>query len=263
MISEAIWEDKKWTKGSSRTEIKKFIVQNYDVDEEKLKENLSVNLNKMLDTDSKIGHPCLKKHEHNYKLTPQWRKAWKKKAGIRPQKRKKKKKDPDAPKNPRNSYLWYLQDVRESLKEKYPEKDHREITTLVAEEWKNLDKKKKKKYENKALEDKARYEKELKDYKKKKRMETSEESSSDSRPVKSKKKKRRDSSDSESGKSDRKKRRKKVSASSSESSVSKDEKKKKSDDKTKRRTQEDSSESGSKGDSKKPDKKEDDKPKVK
>jgi hypothetical protein len=233
MISEAIWEDKKWTKGSSRTDIRKFILKTYDVDEEKLKENLTNSLNKMLETDSKTGYPCLKKQENNYKLTAQWRKAWKKKAGIRRQKRK----DPDAPKNPRNSYLWYFQDVRENFKEKYPEKDHREITTLVAEEWKNLGKKKKKKYEEMALQDKERYERELKAYKKKKESEkeTSDESS-DSKP--SKKKKRRYSSDSESGKSDRKKRRKKGS-SSSESSGSKEKKKKSSDDKVKRRLKED------------------------
>jgi len=259
MITEAIWEDKKWTKGSSRSDIRKFITQNYDVDEEKLKENMSVNLNRMLDVDSKTGHSCLKKVEDlgNYKLTPEWRKEWKKRAGIRPQKRRKKK-DKDAPKHPRNSYLWYLQDVRESLKEKYPDKDHREITIMVADDWKHLPAKKKKKYEDKAAEDKERYEQEKEVYEKKKKREsrrdTSEESSSDSR---SKSKKKRRKYDSESDKSGGTKNKRKKKASDSESSGEK-----KKNDKNKRRKEDDSSE-GSKGE-KKPDtslKKEDEKKK--
>jgi len=234
MITEAIWEDKKWTKGSSRSDIRKFIVQNYDVDEEKLKENMSSALNKMLQTDAKTGHPCLTKVDDlgTYKITPEWRKEWKKKAGIRPQKRKKKKKDKDEPKHPRNSYLWYLQDVRETFKEKHPNKDHREITVMVAEEWKKLPSKKKKKYEIQAEEDKERYKKEMKAYQRKKKRErrdTSEESSSESRSKsKSKTKKRRYDSDSES-KSDPKRRRK---GSDSDSS---DDKKKKRLKKKKRR----------------------------
>jgi hypothetical protein len=251
MITEAIWEDKKWTKGSSRTDIRKFITQNYDVDEDKIKENLSTNLSKMVDTDSKSGYPCLRKVENNYKLTPEWRKEWKKKAGIRPQRRMKKK-DKDAPKHPRNSYLWYLQDVRESLKEKYPDKDHREITIMVADEWKHLPPKKKKKYEDKALEDKERYEREMKAYKKRKKQkrETSDESSSESKS-KSKKKKRRIESESESGKSDtrtKSKRRKKDSDSDSSGSD-----KKKKNTKPRTRKADESSESGSKGGDKKPD----------
>jgi hypothetical protein len=242
MITEAIWEDKKWTKGSSRSDIRKFITQNYDVDEDKLKENMSINLSKMLDVDSKTGVSCLTKVEDlgNYKITPEWRKQWKKKAGIRPQRRKKKK-DKDAPKHPRNSYLWYLQEVRESVKERYPNKDHREITLLVAEEWKALPSKKKKKYEEKAKADKERYEKEKKDYEKKKKRErrdTSDESSSESRSrSKSKSKKRRYDSESESGKSDRSKNKRRKKGSDSESSGEKK--------KEPRRRKEDSS-SGSK-----------------
>jgi hypothetical protein len=250
MITEAIWEDKKWTKGSSRPDIRKFIVQNYDVDESKLKENMSVNLNKMLDVDSKTGHACLKKVEDNYKLNPDWRKEWKKHAGIRPQKRKKKK-DPDAPKHPRNSYLWYLTDVRETLKEKYPDKDHREITLMVADDWKHLPAKKKKKYENKAADDKERYEREKEKYerkKEKKRRDTSEESSSESRSKGKKKRRRYDSEDS-SAKSDRTKSKRRKKGSDSESSG----------EKKKRRKEDDSSEGEKKPDSSI--KKEDDKKK--
>lgn len=244
MITEAIWEDKKWTKGSSRTDIRKFIEQNYDVDEDKIKENLSTNLSKMLDIESKTGYACLRKVGDNYKLTPEWRKEWKKKAGIRPQRRKKKK-DKDAPKHPRNSYLWYLQDVRESLKEKYPDKDHREITLLVADEWKHLPPKKKKKYEIKADEDKERYKRENKAYKRKKRQrrDSSDESSSESRSKSKKKKRTRYESESESGKSDsrtRSKRRKKDSDSESSD-------KKKKDVKTRRKEE---SSSGSKSEKK-------------
>jgi hypothetical protein len=237
MITEAIYEDKKWTKGSSRIDIRKFIEMNYDVDEDKLKANLSSNLNKMLDVGSS-GYACLKKEDQNYKMTAEWRKQWKKNAGIRPQKRKKKKKEPGAPKNTRNSYLWYLQDVRENLKDKYPDKNHREITLLIADNWNHLPPKKKKKYEDKAAADKERYEREKKEWekkKKRKRRETSEESSSESRSKgSSKKKKRRYDSESESksggSKSGSKRSKKKTSDSES------------SGDKKKRRKEESSSE---------------------
>jgi len=47
MITEAIWEDKKWTKGSSRVDIRRFIDKNYEVDEKTLKSDLASTLQKM------------------------------------------------------------------------------------------------------------------------------------------------------------------------------------------------------------------------
>jgi hypothetical protein len=230
MITEAIWEEKKWTKGSSRHDIIRFIEKTYDVDEENLKSNLSSAISKMIDETS-AGYPCLiKSGEANYKLHPDWRKEWKRRNGIRPVPRKKHKKDKNAPKGPKNGYLFFMQDVRSKRTEQYPDKEPKEITKLVAAEWNGLTDKKKKKYQDMAAEDKDRYTREMKAYKKKKKMESSEsesESRSRSRSRSPKKKKsikksKKDDSESESGKG--KKKRKYDSSESSEK-----EKKKKED----------------------------------
>jgi len=49
MITEAIWEEKKYQKGSSRPDIRRFIVDHYDVDEDSLKSKLSSAISKMLE----------------------------------------------------------------------------------------------------------------------------------------------------------------------------------------------------------------------
>jgi len=237
MITEAIWEEKKWSKGSSRSDIRRYITKTYDVDEDSLKSNLSSALNKMLEETS-AGYPCLiKSGEANYKLHADWRKEWKRRNGIRPVKRKGKKKDKNAPKGPKNGYLFYMADVRTKRTEQHPDKEPKEITKLVADEWNSLGEKRKQKYQEMADEDKARYKRELKAYKKKKRAERSEsesESESTSRSPKKKssgksKEKKKEESDSESRGS--KKKRKNYS---SEDSVSE----KKSDDNKKKRTSE-------------------------
>jgi hypothetical protein len=230
MITEAIWEDKKWTKGSSRSDIRQFITKTYDVDEAQLKTNLSSTIAKMIEETS-AGYPCLiKSGEANYKLHPDWRKEWKRRNGIRPIRRKKTKKDKNAPRGPKNGYLFYMQEVRAKRTESYPDKDAKDITKLVAEEWNSLTDKKKKKYLEMAEEDKLRHKREMKAYKKKKEMESSEsesESRSRSRSPKKKsgggKKSRKEDSESESR---GKKKRKHDSSESSE----KDHKKKKEDD---------------------------------
>jgi len=90
MITEAIWEEKKYQKGSSRTAIRHFIVDHYDVDEENLKTNLSHCLAKMIE-ESDAGYPLLIRVEDNYKLSPGWRKAWTKKHGKKTKRKRRKK----------------------------------------------------------------------------------------------------------------------------------------------------------------------------
>jgi len=214
MISEAIWEDKKWAKGSSRADIRHYIVKNYNVDETKLKSDLTSTLSKMLEETS-AGYPCLIKFgEANYKLHPDWRKEWKRRNGIRAVKRKTKK-DKDAPKGPKNAYLFFMQDVRQRRQEQYPDKDPKEIMKLIGVEWNSLKENKKKKYEDLAEEDKQRYNREKKAYdRKKKKMIVSSESDSDSesrsrspqKKTKRKPTKRRDESDSESTKGKKKRK---------------------------------------------------------
>jgi hypothetical protein len=139
MITEAIWHEKKWTKGSSRVDIRGFIDKNYEVDEKALKSDISSALAKMIEDKCliKIG-------EDSYKLTKEWRKEWKTKNGIKPEKRKKRK-PRDAPKGARSAYIYFGLDVRKRRQEEYPDKDAKEITKLIGAEWRQLTEKRKKK----------------------------------------------------------------------------------------------------------------------
>lgn len=74
------------------------------------------------------------------------------------------KKDPDAPKRPRNAYLYFCQDHREELKKEHPSLKGPDITAKLAEMWGALSPKKKKKYEEMNEQDKQRYESEMKEY---------------------------------------------------------------------------------------------------
>jgi len=152
MITEAIWEEKKWTKGTSRHAIRKFILETYDVDESKVKEEISKALADMLEPQ-KNGKACLVKADANYKLTPEWRKEWKSKNGIKPEKRKKKK-DKDAPKGVRNGYMFYVQDNRAKRGKEHPDKEATELTKMIATEWRELSQSKKKKFLDMAEDDK-------------------------------------------------------------------------------------------------------------
>jgi len=235
MITEAIWEGKKYQKGSSRTDIRKFIIKNYDVDESKLKSNLTSNFSKMLHKGEN-GYACLIKHPDDdnecYKLTPEWRKEWTKKYGKKHRKAKAKK-DPNHPKHPKNGYLYFTQDVRKKRQDQNPDKGFKEITNLVADEWRNLSAAKKKKYLDMAKKDRARYQSEMKVYK---GQSESESSGSDSESEDKKKRKRAKRSDDEESKSHSAKKRKsrsksKTARSYSESDSEADRKKKKSSDK--------------------------------
>jgi len=227
MITEAIWEEKKYQKGSSRPAIRNFIVNHYDVDEEKLKSNISTAITKMLE-ETDAGYAKLIRVEENYKLSPEWRKAWTKKYGKKQTKRKRRKKASDEPKHPRNGYLFYSKEVRKRRQDQNPDMSFPELTRLIAGEWKTLERKKKKKFEDMAETDRDRYKREMKAYKAKKRRARS--SGSDSASSSPKKKSRRRTSDSseDSRRSNRKKRR-----TSDSESGSKD-KKKKSDSELKR-----------------------------
>lgn len=222
MITEAIWEDKKWTKGTSRHVIRKFILDTYDVDESKLKTEISEALSKMLEPQKHNGKACLVKAEANYKLTPEWRKEWKAKNGIKPEKRKKKK-DKNAPKGVRNGYMFYVQEHRAKRGKEHPDKEATELTKMIATEWRELSVAKKKKYLDMAAEDKKRYEEAMKEYKKRKRSDRSGSESSEESSKKTAKKKRKTDKSSESGSSDKKKKSKKKD---SESGSSEEKKKK-------------------------------------
>jgi hypothetical protein len=228
MITEAIWEGKKWRKGSSRYDIRHFIEDNYDVDESKIKSNLSSTLASMCQKGSN-AYSCLKKTDdenENFKLTPEWRKEWTKKYGKKhPKKPRKTKKDPNHPKHPRNGYLYYSLDVRKRRQDQNPDKNFKEITALVAEEWRSLSTPKKKKYLDMAKKDRDRYQREMKNY----RPDSDSESSSDSEEIKKKRKraKRSDSEESKSHSAKKRKSRSELKSSSDSESDEEDKKKKK------------------------------------
>ena len=216
MITEAIWEEKKYQKGSSRPAIRNFIVNHYDVDEDKLKSNISTTITKMLEEGDR-GYPKLVRVEENYKLSPEWRKEWTKKYGKKTTKRKRRKKASDEPKHPRNGYLFYSKDVRKRRQDQHPDKSFAEITRLIAAEWKKLESKKKKKYEDMAKADRERYEKEKKAYERKKRREKSSGSESESSSPKKRSRSRRKSESSEESSRRSPKKRRRQSESESES----------------------------------------------
>jgi len=76
MITEAILEDKQWTKGSSRQTIGKYIVSNYGIDEAMVRQRLGNTIRRLTEEDE---GPVLIKNVGCYKLNPDWKKDWLKK----------------------------------------------------------------------------------------------------------------------------------------------------------------------------------------
>jgi len=179
MITEAIYIQRKHIKGSSRPAIRNYILENYDVNENRIKGYLSSNLSKMLE-DTEEGYPCLARVDMNYKLTPEWRKEWTKTYGIKPKTRKRKKRPANYPKHPRNAYLYYSTEVRPKRQDENPDKSFGDITKLVAAEWGNLKKSRKKKYEDLAKKDTRRYKREMAEWEAKKTSSSRSGSSSES-----------------------------------------------------------------------------------
>lgn len=76
----------------------------------------------------------------------------------------KKKSDPNAPKRPNTSYIFFCNDQRERVKAKNPTLSATELMKKISEEWKVVSDKDKKKYEELAKKDKERYENQRKSY---------------------------------------------------------------------------------------------------
>ena len=105
---------------------------------------------------------------------------------------------PAPPKRPLSCYLRWTCDNREAVKKKNPGIIQKDLISLLAEEWKKLNPKEKKKYEEIYVNEKAKFEEEMKKYvdkygpvkgKKKKTLENSQK--------KGKKTKKHHSSDEE------------------------------------------------------------------
>jgi hypothetical protein len=78
--------------------------------------------------------------------------------------KKKKKKDSNAPKNARNSYIFYCMSARGDIKASKPELSTREITSEMGDTWNSLSVEEKQPFVDRATEDKKRYTDEMKNY---------------------------------------------------------------------------------------------------
>jgi len=223
MITEAIFMQRKYMKGSSRDEIRTYISDKYDLDYHKIKGYIASNLSKMLETDSEDNYSAVVRVGKNYKLHPEWRKEWTKMYGIKQKRRRRKKRPSDFPKQSRSAYLFFSIDARKKAQDKYPDKKFGDITKEVAKEWKKVkkDKSRKRKYERMAEKDKERYEREINNYKAKRSYSSDSYSSTSDSEERSKSRRRRSRksrSESEESKPKRRKRVKRSLSSSSEES---------------------------------------------
>jgi len=82
--------------------------------------------------------------------------------------RKRKKKDPNAPKRPLSAFFLFCHDERPSVKVLYPTYGVGEIAKELGARWNKVQTEMKTKYEQKAVVDKQRYEKDMTQYKNKK-----------------------------------------------------------------------------------------------
>jgi structure-specific recognition protein 1 len=76
----------------------------------------------------------------------------------------KSKKDPNAPKRGLSAYMFFMQKMRSEIQEENPDAAFGEIGKIVGQKWKELSNKEKAPYEEMAEKDKARYQREMKDY---------------------------------------------------------------------------------------------------
>lgn len=76
----------------------------------------------------------------------------------------KKKKDPNAPKRGLSAYMFFAQEQRDNVREENPGIGFGQVGKVLGERWKALNDKQRLPYENKAAEDKKRYEDEKASY---------------------------------------------------------------------------------------------------
>jgi len=93
--------------------------------------------------------------------------------------KKVKKKDKNAPKKAKTAFIFFSSDFRPILKEQNPEYTFSQLAKELGNRWKKMKPQEKKKYEDNAVKDKKRYEKEKKDYDAKKKQEAGEEEEND------------------------------------------------------------------------------------
>lgn len=78
--------------------------------------------------------------------------------------KKKQKKDPNAPKRNMSAYFLYSVHIRPTIKEENPDASFGDVARLISARFKSLSAKEKKIWEDKAAEDKERYQRQMEDY---------------------------------------------------------------------------------------------------
>jgi len=81
-----------------------------------------------------------------------------------PAKSRRAKKDPNAPKKNLSAYMFFSQDWRERVKTENPDASFGELGKILGAKWKEITEAEKKPYNDMAVKDKGRYDKEKKDY---------------------------------------------------------------------------------------------------
>ena len=71
------------------------------------------------------------------------------------------KKDPNEPRKPKTSYMYFCEDKRQSVLDKYPNMLLGEQSKKLGDEWSKLEEENRKVYVDKAKKDKTRYEEEI------------------------------------------------------------------------------------------------------
>ncbi|MGI4416839.1 hypothetical protein ACR2V2_25955, partial [Klebsiella pneumoniae] len=79
--------------------------------------------------------------------------------------RKRKKKDPNASKRAMSAFFMYCADARPKVRAAHPDFQVGDIAKILGKQWKEISDSDKAKYEKKAQTEKARYQKELAEYK--------------------------------------------------------------------------------------------------
>lgn len=77
---------------------------------------------------------------------------------------RKPKKDKNAPKQAKNSYMYFMEENRNAFKEAHPDADFGTLSRLIGDKWKTLTPEQKERYERLARVDKDRYANEMRHY---------------------------------------------------------------------------------------------------
>ncbi len=75
-------------------------------------------------------------------------------------------KDPNAPKRPLSTFFLFSQDERPKIKKDNPSLSVADIAKLIGERWRSIGEDKKRHYEERARQEKERYDREITAYKK-------------------------------------------------------------------------------------------------